>query len=58
MATRFKRIVEVAGALVALDVQGRIWMYVPDVMAGSPWRPIPPPDNTVADEAYRPPVDG
>jgi hypothetical protein len=55
MATRFKRIIEVDGGLVALDVQGRIWMYVPDAMADSPWKPLPPPDNKIADEAHRPP---
>jgi hypothetical protein len=39
MATRFKRIIEVADALVGLDTQGRVWCYEPSVeITQSPWR--------------------
>ena len=39
MAIRFKRIIEVSGALVALDTTGQIWCYEPAVeITQSPWR--------------------
>lgn len=45
MAVRFTQILELTGALVALDHQGRVWSYEPG--AGnpeSPWRLLPSPE--------------
>ena len=50
MAIRFKRIIEVAGSLVALDSVGRIWLYDPDTNIGaSQWRAVLPPTNIPQD---------
>ncbi len=58
MVTRFKRIVEVAGSLVALDTKGFIWMYDPDTpITNAPWRRIASPGEG-RDEEGSPPRKG
>lgn len=58
MVTRFERIIEVAGSLVALDAKGQVWIHEPAVeITVSPWRRIlspgeePPPERRVRQRA-------
>ena len=45
MQVRFTRIIDMAGALCALDSVGRIWVYEPDGEVMQAWRMLPPPPD-------------